>query len=142
MGYFFKLSWNLGFKYLIADIRQVFLRKVDDFVGVLVAYIHRPVNDVVGRVVLRPQAAIYGHSQYVHIVLIAVKRVWHDHCQSVLAGMLLAASSLAGMQPAFRYVQRRAAVYTLPFLLVGLFLCHRGRFSVGRNLDSNSHLLL
>ncbi len=29
----------------------------------------------------------------------------HDHCQSVLAGMLPVAPSLAGMQPVFRHVQ-------------------------------------
>ena len=57
-----------GFKYLLANIRQVFVRKVDNLVNGLVAYIYRPVNHVVGRVVVRPRAAIDGSGQYVHFV--------------------------------------------------------------------------
>ena len=75
--------FNTCLQYIYIYIRY-YVVKVDDFVGVLVAYIKRPVNYVVGRIVLRPHAAIYGRNQYVHIVRLAVKGVWHDHGQSVL----------------------------------------------------------
>ena len=64
---------EFGVLILACKYVRSFLRKVDDFVGVLVAYIYRPVNYVVGHVVLRPQAAIHGRSQDVYIVLLAVE---------------------------------------------------------------------
>ena len=134
ISYSFKSLWNLRFKYLLANIRQVFLRKVDNLGGGLVAYIYRPENHVVGHVVIRPRVAIDGRCQYVQLVpagiILAVEGVQHGHGQSIPLVL-----------PAVRDVKRRPAVYTFSFLFVGFLRRHLGHFSVGCDLDSNNHLL-